>query len=409
MVWNKSTNQMVKTTRVTRRRMVGPINQLWTCYKRQKRIETKVTEMELVTYNCRGNNFEVPKRYEIKEVIGQGGYGIVVSAYDSLTDTNVAIKKIFNIFEHEEYYQRRILREVKILKHFRYHDNIVGLLDLIPPKSFEEFKDVYIVMELMDSNLKQLINSRQHLTDQNIQYFLYQILRGLKYVHSASVLHRDIKPSNILLNADMDVKLCDFGLSRGIDFETDPKMSTAYVATRWYRAPELLLVWDKASKALDLWSVGCIFAEMLKPPSDRRALFPGKDTLNQLDIIMDVCGTPEEDEIKGCEKAIKYMKFIASKSKKPKKDFRAMYPNANPLAIDLLEKLLTFDPTKRITVEEALAHPYLETMHDPEDEPTCEAFDFNFEGTTSTSSIKEMLYKEIMDFQQKEGNTDESA
>jgi len=210
------------------------------------------------------------------------------------------------------------------------------------------------------------------------------------------------KPSNILLNADMDVKLCDFGLSRGVDFETDPTMSTTYVATRWYRAPELLLMWEKASKALDLWSIGCIFAEMLDSPPKRRVLFPGKHYLNQLELILNVCGTPPEDEIKGCLKAKRYMKTLA---KKPKQEFKNMFPNANPLAIDLLDKLLAFDPTKRITVEDALAHPYLESMHDPEDEPTCPTFDFNFNNDIDISEIKKMLYDEIMDFQLTEHGT----
>ncbi len=286
------------------------------------------------------------------------------------------------------------------MRHFRDHENIVNLLDLIPPKSFEEFRDVYIVMELMDSNLRQMIRSSQVLSDQNIQYFLYQMLRGLKYVHSAGVLHRDIKPSNILLNADMDVKLCDFGLSRGVDFETDPTMSTTYVATRWYRAPELLLMWDQASKALDVWSIGCILAELLEPLPRKKVLFPGKHYLNQLELILEVCGTPQnDDDVKGCAKAKRYVKTLPHK---PKQHFKDMYPHANPLAIDLLERMLEFNPLKRITVEECLAHPYLETMHDPEDEPTCPTFDFKFDNETDVSEIKQMMYDEIMDFQLEE-------
>jgi len=368
----------------------------------QQQQQQDINQVELVTYMCGGNLFEVPKRYQVKGVLGQGAYGVVVSARDTDTDTDVAIKKIFNIFEHDKEYQKRILREVKIMRHFRDHENIVNLVDLIPPKSFDEFRDVYIVMELMDSNLRQMIRSPQQLSDQNVQYFLYQMLRGLKYVHSAGVLHRDIKPSNILLNADMDVKLCDFGLSRGVDFETDPTMSTTYVATRWYRAPELLLMWDQASKALDVWSIGCILAELLEPLPRKKVLFPGKHYLNQLELILNVCGTPPEDEIKGCVKAKKYMKSLP---KKPKQHFKDMYPHANPLAVDLLEKMLSFDPTKRITVEECLEHAYLETMHDPEDEPTCPTFDFKFNNDIEISEIKQMMYDEIMDFQLKEHGT----
>jgi serine/threonine protein kinase len=221
---------------------------------------------------------------------------------------------------------------------------------------------------------------------------MYQILRGLKYLHSADVLHRDIKPANILLNADMDVKLCDFGLSRGVDFETDPTMSATYVVTRWYRSPELILMWNKASKAMDIWSVGCIFAELLQQPQ-RRVLFPGKDFQNQLDLILNICGTPKEDEIRACDKAKKYLKTLPLKLKK---NFKDIFPHASPSAIDLLTKMLCFDPVKRITVEEALAHPYLESMHDPEDEPVHKSkFDFFFDKSITKDNkeaVKSMIF-----------------
>lgn len=254
------------------------------------------------------HKFEISSRYSVTGLIGQGAYGVVVyvsiffipifssSGYDNLLKQKVAIKKIFNVFEQDKEYQKRILREVKILRHFRNHSNIVSLTDLVPPRSYDQFRDVYIITDLMDSDMRAIVKSPQELTDQNIQYFLYQILRGIKFVHSANVLHRDIKPSNILLNSEMDVKICDFGLSRGVDFENDPTMSTpyvllfifyqffSYVATRWYRAPELLLMWEKAAKSMDMWSIGCIFAELLDKPK-RKVLFPGKNYLNQLDLV----------------------------------------------------------------------------------------------------------------------------
>jgi len=345
----------------------------------------------LVRYEVANNVFEVPDRYQLQYAIGQGAYGIVCSAHDTAINEKVAIKKVFNIFEHDREFQKRILREIKILKHFD-HENIICLTDLIPPRNFAQFNDVYIVTDLMETDLRQIIKSDQQLSDQHLQYFLYQILRALKYIHSANVLHRDLKPSNILLNSDCELKICDFGLSRGIDFETEnPMMSTPYVATRWYRAPELLLMWETATKAIDVWSVGCIFAELL----NRKAFFPGKNYLHQLDLILDVLGTPSDQEIKGCDKAKTYMKNLPFR---PRKDLRVYFPNANPLALDLLSKMLTFDPTKRITVEEALAHSYLENLHDEHDEPTSTSFDFSFETEAEKGDLKNMIYREVMDW-----------
>jgi mitogen-activated protein kinase 1/3 len=203
--------------------------------KQKQQAESGMKAPVLRSLTVNNNKFELPSKYTVTGLIGQGAYGIVVAGYDNETKQKVAIKKIFNVFEQDREYQKRILREVKILRHFRNHENIVSLKDLIPPRNFDEFKDVYIVTDLMDSDMRAIVRSPQELSDQNIQYFLYQILRGIKYIHSANVLHRDIKPSNILLNSEMDVKICDFGLSRGVDFENDPTMSTPYVATRWYR------------------------------------------------------------------------------------------------------------------------------------------------------------------------------
>jgi p38 MAP kinase len=143
-------------------------------------------------------------------------------------------------------------------------------------------EDIYFVTELLGTDLHRLLTSRP-LEKQFIQYFLYQILRGLKYVHSAGVVHRDLKPSNILVNENCDLKICDFGLAR----IQDPQM-TGYVSTRYYRAPEIMLTWQKYDVAVDIWSTGCIFAEML----EGRPLFPGKDraysTLNSIFTLISI-------------------------------------------------------------------------------------------------------------------------
>jgi serine/threonine protein kinase len=147
----------------------------------------------------KGTKFVIPKRYKIESVLGFGAYGVVVSALDTVTQERVAIKKINNVFSQGTEYAKRILREVKVLKHFRHHDNIICLKSLILPRSFEEFNDVYIVTDLMDDSLKGFLSKQVELTEQQIQFLMYQLLRSLKYIHSANVLHRDIVRCIMLL------------------------------------------------------------------------------------------------------------------------------------------------------------------------------------------------------------------
>ena len=263
--------------------------------------------------------------------------------------------------------------------------------------SYDQFNDVYIVTNLMDFDLNRLLRrDAQPFTEQSIQYFLHQILRGLKYIHSASIIHRDLKPENILLNQEIDVMICDFGLSRGISHGDYPDESK-YVVTRWYRAPEVILFWDQLSKAIDIWSVGCIFAELLcKPP--RQIFFKGDNFKDQLDIILKKCGTPTDlSELKGCQAGLKYYQEHYSNVHFPRLNFQQLFPDANPLAIDLLDKMLQIDPNKRITTEQALEHPYLELMHDEDDEIECDnIFEYGFEEDTPLPQIKKLLYDELM-------------
>ena len=161
-------------------------------------------------FKANGQSFVVPTRYALIRPIGHGAYGSVISAQDSGNGRKVAIKKIRRAFD-DKIDAKRILREIKLMKKF-VHENVIRILDLIPPSpAAEEFEDVYIVQDLMETDLHRIIYSRQPLTVDHIQYFVYQILRGLKYIHSANVLHRDLKPSNLLLNSNCDLKICDFG------------------------------------------------------------------------------------------------------------------------------------------------------------------------------------------------------
>ena len=214
--------------------------------------------------------------------------------------------------------------------------------------------------------------------------------RGLKYVHSAGVVHRDLKPSNILVNENCDLKICDFGLAR----IQDPQM-TGYVSTRYYRAPEIMLTWQKYDVEVDVWSAGCIFAEML----EGKPLFPGKDHVNQFSIITELLGTPPQDVIETiCSENT--LRFVQSLPKRERQPLSGKFKNADPPAIDLLEKMLVFDPRKRISAAGGLQHEYLSPYHDPSDEPVAdEKFDWSFnDADLPVDTWKIMMYSEILDY-----------
>lgn len=242
------------------------------------------------TFPAGKHTFTVDERYTMIRAIGSGAYGVVISARDQKTDQNVAIKMVPKAFS-DEIDAKRILREIKLLKHLR-HENIVQLMDMMPPnvQYLEDFKDVYLVADLMETDLHRIIYSKQKLSIDHVQYFVYQVLRGLKYIHSCRILHRDLKPSNLLVNSNCDLKICDFGLARGLheksssvngDDEEDrasTMLLTEYVVTRWYRAPEIMLACHEYSYPIDVWSVGCIFAELIQ----RKPFFPGDDYIDQV-------------------------------------------------------------------------------------------------------------------------------
>lgn len=233
------------------------------------------------SFKAGSHTFTVDARYSMIRLIGSGAYGVVISAQDAVENRNVAIKMVPRAF-NDEIDAKRILREIKLMKHFS-HENIVNIIDMMPPlaTSVEDFRDVYIVSDLMETDLHRIIYSKQSLSIDHAQYFVYQMLRGLKYIHSANVIHRDLKPSNLLVNSNCDLKICDFGLARGIrdDHVIGRSMLlTEYVVTRWYRAPEIMLACHEYSKPVDVWSVGCIFAELIK----RKPYFPGDDYIDQV-------------------------------------------------------------------------------------------------------------------------------
>mmetsp|Transcript_15496 Transcript_15496/g.42253 ORF Transcript_15496/g.42253 Transcript_15496/m.42253 type:complete len:491 (+) Transcript_15496:351-1823(+) len=337
-------------------------------------------------------------RFSIHEVIGKGSYGVVCSATDNKTGEKVAIKKITDVFEHVSD-ATRILREVKLLRVLK-HPDIVEVKHIVLPPNPREFKDIFVIFELMETDLHQVIKANDDLTHEHHQFFLYQLLRGIKYVHTANVYHRDLKPKNILANADCKLKICDFGLARPAFHDSGPTTVfwTDYVATRWYRAPELCgSFFTKYTPAIDIWSIGCIFAEILSG----RPLFPGKNVVHQLEIITDLLGTPHPDVINKVRNE-KARRFLGNMRVKPHIPFQTRFPNADPRGLALLERMLAFDPEDRPTAEEALADPYFAGLADPTREPHAEIVsrtEYAFESRKLTpEEVRGLLYREILEY-----------
>nr|GEZ64239.1 cGMP-dependent kinase [Tanacetum cinerariifolium] len=337
--------------------------------------------------------------YEIQEVVGKGSYGVVAAAVDTHTGEKVAIKKINDVFEHVSD-ATRILREIKLLRLLK-HPDIVEIKHIMLPPCRREFKDIYVVFELMESDLDEVIKVNDDLTPEHHQFFLYQLLRALKYIHTAHVYHRDLKPKNILANADCKLKICDFGLARAsLDDTASAIFWTDYVATRWYRAPELCgSFFSKVSVELayDIRKFGCIFAEMLTG----KPLFPGRNVVHQLDLVTDLLGSPSAETIARIrnDKARRYLNGLPKKTPIP---LSQKFPKADPMALRLLEKLIAFDPADRISAEEALADPYFYGLANLETEPSKQPIsklEFEFERRRLTKNdVRELIYREVWSY-----------
>ncbi|KAI0305810.1 kinase-like domain-containing protein [Multifurca ochricompacta] len=349
--------------------------------------------------------FHLEKRWKLVREMGSGAYGVVISAADEISGETVAIKMVTRVFAKTSL-AKRALRELTLLRHFSNHENITGLIDV--DGIAESFNEILLGwVQPMEADLHQIIKSGQKLTNEHVQYFTYQILRGMKYIHTASVVHRDLKPGNLLVNSDCELKICDFGLSRGFDSlpEEGTSQMTEYVATRWYRAPEVMLALRTKFiyfAPVDVWSIGCILAELLLG----NPLFKGKENLltvapvDQLNKILEVLGTPGIDVLKrvASERAQAYVRSLPIRKRV---SFKKLIPHADPQAIDLLEQMLSFDPTTRITVTQALAHPWLAAYHDVNDEPSCPQPFHRWREIEELETIEQFraaLWAEINDF-----------
>lgn len=346
------------------------------------------------------DRFKLPARYEVRQVIGTGSYGSVCEAFDQETGDLVAVKRVGHLF-NDLVDCKRILREISILSKLK-HECIVQLYDIPPPTSPSSFQDMYMIMEICDSDMKKLCRTNVTLSELHVNTLLYNLLVGLKYLHSAGIYHRDLKPANCLVNQNCSVKICDFGLSRAVgdSRRDDPSFLplersgtggkdggrlkrnlTGHVVTRWYRAPELILLQDNYTEAIDMWSVGCIYAELLgmlngSKFEDRGPLFPGSSCFplsphkehkndykyhtrgnhDQLSMIFCLLGTPTEEEIVNLNFNSDARRYIRCFAKRTGERIRSRFTLGSSHSVDMLERMLRFNPAQRIDVEEALEH-----------------------------------------------------
>ncbi|CAK70129.1 unnamed protein product (macronuclear) [Paramecium tetraurelia] len=365
-----------------------------------KHISQNSQNQQLVTKTYNDIPFTIYNRYQGIKLLGAGSYGTVLLALDTQTNTKVAIKKLNPLEDIID--ARRMLREIRILRAMT-HPNIVAIKAAIYDNVSQEsdyFGTVYLVQEYFQADLHRVLKNPKDLTDDHVQFIMYQLTKAVAYLHSASILHRDIKPSNILAKDDCSISLCDFGLSRQIEEyeEEDNKKSqnfTEYVVTRYYRAPEIMVSSQQYSFPIDIWSLGCTFAEIL---NEGKVLFKGKTYVQMVKMIFETLGKPVQEDLDQFIKNKNAMEFVQSLPSVPPQSIKKIIDYPNPLAIDLLDKMLVINPHKRITAHEALNHPYFKEIREKTEEaPYKGQTDFTFENddTISFEQMRIMILEEL--------------
>jgi len=298
------------------------------------------------------------EHFEKLEKLGEGTYGVVFKARDLRDQSIVALKKI-RMENEEQGVPPTTLREVATLLELR-HPNIVKLLDVVSVGT-----DLYLVFEFMVQDLRRYMDHAHGMGSDGamlVKSYMYQLLNGLEYCHSHRILHRDLKPQNLLIDANGFLKLADFGLARAFSIPLRPYSHE--VVTLWYRAPEVLLGDQRYSTPLDIWSAGAIFAEMLT----RQPLFPGDSEIDELYKIFKIMGTPTEELWPGVTN-LPYWKPLFPHW--TRQEWTTTFPSiTDPNILDLLGKMLVYDPVKRISAKAALTHPYFEGLDTSAFQPT---------------------------------------
>ncbi|XP_011206273.2 extracellular signal-regulated kinase 7 [Bactrocera dorsalis] len=306
----------------------------------------------------------ISKMFDIKKRLGKGAYGIVWKALDKRTNETVAVKKIFDAFRDETDAQRTF-REIVFLKAFRNHPNVIRLLTVYRASNN---LDIYLIFEYMESDLHNIIKKGTILKDIHKRYVMYQLINAIKYIHSGNVIHRDLKPSNVLIDSKCRCKLADFGLARSVsnrpmresnDMTTDhvnEPILTDYVATRWYRAPEILVASKRYTKGIDMWSLGCILGEMIRG----KPLFQGSSTVNQIERIVTALPEITDHDVKAVGAGFGSVLLSKQISRERKTSLNEMMSDAPEDALNMVKSLLVLDPLARLTAKQALGHPYVE-------------------------------------------------
>eukprot|EP00928_Gymnodinium_smaydae_P031949 TRINITY_DN23281_c0_g10_i1.p1 TRINITY_DN23281_c0_g10~~TRINITY_DN23281_c0_g10_i1.p1 ORF type:complete len:630 (-),score=84.88 TRINITY_DN23281_c0_g10_i1:106-1995(-) len=359
--------------------------------------------LDTVTYLVEGVPFEIDKRYRPLQPVGRSLLGIACLAHDDEEQQDVTLHKLQDVYEHITI-TKSILRELRLLRHLR-HENVQQLQHIFIAGTKHDCEDIYVVSEPGFRDLESVMASPAPLSDAHVRFFLYQILRGMKYVHSAKVVHRDLKPRNLLVNEACELQIAGFRSAQVHFPNGDRSSSCSSSGTRWYRAPESLGMSMDNSFTSDSWSVGCIFAEMLTG----KTLFPGENIEHQFVLTVSVLGVPAESEIAASARFREFMSFlpaaqtIVSFSPPPRRDkLKVALTGVVQDAVDFLENVLHWAPDRRPTMAEMLCHPYLDELHCAEDEPerrSLDVEDFEYERRkVCNGTLREELFREVLTY-----------